>query len=452
MPGQPPSNRPRWYRDALRLLCSLPPAAILVLLTGVIVGFGLLLVQSSFVQRSARQTARSETDAMMAVKAVEQSLLDAETGQRGYLLTGDPGYLLPYDAARARIGDEVRALQVQLGTSGSPDDEDRLRAIDELVAAKLAELDQTVRFARAGGTDAAIEIVRTGTGKITMDALRRNLAALSAGPRIRREAAFAAVDRAEARQVPLLLAMWATLILLVWAGVRSERRRAEAEVVASQSERLHRLNEQVTLLAQELNHRVKNLFGVVLSLVGMAGRDKGDTKEVIAGLSSRIHALARAHSLAFGTTPDALTELEHLLSGVMEPYQNASGDRVRFGGGSCAIAAQQVTPLALIVHELATNAAKYGALSSPDGQLSIDWSSSSAASESTHTTLVWREIGGPPPACDRPADASADGGFGTRMTDAVLRQIQGSITREWPESGAVVTLTFIRSGLERDDD
>ncbi|MFC0588795.1 sensor histidine kinase [Novosphingobium aquiterrae] len=452
MPGQPPFDRPRWYRAALRRLGTLPPSAILVLLTAVIVGFGLLLVQSSFVQRSARQTARSETDAMMAVKAVEQSLLDAETGQRGYLLTGDPGYLRPYDAARARIGDEVRTLEVQLGTSGNPEDEDRLRAFGGLVDGKLEELDQTVRYARAGSTDAAIELVRTGTGKATMDTLRRNLAALSAGPRIRREAAFAAVDRAEARQVPLLLAMWATLVLLVWAAVRSERRRAEAEAVASQAERLHRLNEQVTLLAQELNHRVKNLFGVVLSLVGMAGRDKGESKEVIASLSNRIHALARAHSLAFGTTPDALTELERLLGGVLDPYQNAAEDRIRLRGGPCAIAAQQVTPLALIVHELATNAAKYGALSSPDGHLVIDWSCAPTDSGTTRTTLIWREMGGPPSPAGGPADAAADGGFGTRMTDAVLRQIEGTIERDWPESGVIVTLSFIRSGLERGDD
>lgn len=445
MPGSPPhSSSTDRLAPLRRLIAAVPPSAILLLLTGVVVGIGLLLVQVTFAQRSARSTAQHEARTMTMLQDLHQSLVDAETGQRGYLLTLNPIYLTPYDGARRRIPGELEALREQLASAGDPEADDRLRAVEALVGEKLAELDQTVGYARAGSAEAAIQVVRTNSGIDQMNRLRAHLDALSSAQRERREAAFAAADRAEDRQIPLLVGMWITLILLVWAAVRSERRRVEAMAMAGQAVRLHELNERNKLLAQELNHRVKNLFGVVLSLVGLAGREKGSADVIVGDLSKRIHALARSHSLAFGTSPDTVTELSRLLDAVLEPYRGSSEQRITLNGESCGIAAQQITPLALVLHELATNAAKYGALSQADGQVAIAWSCAEEPDGGTRTTIVWREAGGPPP---DPAltSAPAGGGFGNRMVDAVLRQIEGTIEREWPGSGAVVTLTFRRA-------
>ncbi|PKB19177.1 two-component sensor histidine kinase [Novosphingobium kunmingense] len=452
MPGsQPFELRADRLAPMRRLAAAVPPSAILLLLTAVIVGIGLLLVQVTFSQRNARSTAQHEARTMSVLQELHQSLVDAETGQRGYLLTLDPIYLAPYDNARRRIPDELAALREQLASNGDPESDDRLREIEKLAGEKLSELDQTVGYARAGSAEAAIQVVRSNAGIDRMDRLRVNLDTLSSAQRQRREAAFAIADRAEDRQIPLLIGMWVTLILLVWAAVWGESRRVEAMALAGQAVRLHELNERNKLLAQELNHRVKNLFGVVLSLVGLAGREKGSTEVIVGDLSQRIHALARSHSLAFGSTPDAVTELAKLLDGVLEPYRGPSGSRVTLSGDPCGIAAQQITPLALVLHELATNAAKYGALSSAEGRVHIAWSCTQQADGSMRTTMVWREEGGPPPDLALVA-APAGGGFGNRMVDAVLRQIDGTIERQWPGTGALVTLTFRRDDPVRHED
>lgn len=435
--------RPGRVQAALARVANLSPTVILVVLTALVIAIGLLLVQASFAQRTARQTANAEAEAAIALETVEQMLLDAETGQRGFLLTQDPTYLQPFDAAQARIGKSLEDLQIKLGSTGDPQTDDRLRAVDGLAKARMTELDQTVRYVRAGNLDAAMILMRGNSGKAGMDQLRLHMAALAENLRQRRKDAFDAAERAESWQVPLLLAMWLGLLLMVGAAQHSERRRVRAETAASHTERLHELNERNTLLAQELNHRVKNLFSVVLSLIGMAAREKGDTASVVAGLSARVHGLSRAHSLAFGAAADAVTEIAALLASVTEPYQDETGTRIMLSGGPCGIVTEQITPLALVFHELATNAAKYGALSVPEGKVEISWSFAEDDQAKALTTLVWREQGGPPPPEIRePAEPS--GGFGTRMTAAVLRQIDGTIRRDWPGEGALVTITFRR--------
>ncbi|MGB7654779.1 MAG: CHASE3 domain-containing protein [Novosphingobium sp.] len=437
------ADRSGWLRAGIQRLGQFPPAVHLLMLTALIVGIGLLLVQSSFAQRTARQTAAAEAEASRSLETVEQNLIDAETGQRGYLLTQDPAYLAPYDAARASIGRNLDDLQIKLGSTGDPQNDDRLRKISQLANAKMIELDQTVRFARNGNLDAAMILVRSNNGKATMDQLRQHLAALAVGLRQRRIDAFAAADRAEGWQIPLLLGMWLALLLMVWATLHSERRRAQAELAASHTDRLRDLNERNLLLAQELNHRVKNLFSVVLSMIGLAARDKGDTAQTLAGLSERIHGLSRAHSLAFGPSQSTVIDLHALLENVLEPYQDEAHQRITFAGESCGIVTRQLTPLALVLHELATNAAKYGALSVAAGKVAITWSCEDQLAARPLTTLTWREQGGPPLG-DGPNQADETGGFGTKMTAAVLRQIDGTITREWPEDGVVVTVTFHR--------
>ena len=436
-----------WVRTQSVRLQTIPRAWLLAAMTVLLVGIGLLLVQSSMAQHAARDGALAGADAQTALENLNQALVDAETGQRGYLLTLDPAYLEPYNRASAQLPEILAAVKLRFMQNTDPAVDEHLDPLSELIQTRLGELGSTVRAAQAGDSAAALALVRTGQGKQAMDQIRRHLAALAEIQRESRDAAFDDANSAEARMVPLLLAMWLVLLALLWTGYHGERARARAEFAAAQTEQLRKLNARNELLARELAHRVRNLFGVVLSLIGLAARKPGSTAEVIGEITQRVHALSRAHNVATGEASSEV-QLSALLARLCQPYSAGEGSRptIVFSGTDQPVPASMVSPFALIFHELATNAAKYGALSEPGGQVAISWGT---AGEGAPLVIEWRETGGPPPAIS-PAAAknSSDqpgSGFGQRMTQAVMRQIGGTLTREFPPEGAVVRLTVTRT-------
>jgi two-component sensor histidine kinase len=145
-----------------------------------------------------------------------------------------------------------------------------------------------------------------------------------------------------------------------------------------------------------------------------------------------------AHSAAVDSGGVA-TSLSDIAGRVLAPYDAATGGAFTIAGPEVHLSADQVTPVALILHELATNAAKYGALSQPGGSLALRWTTEPVAAGGPAVALIWRETGGPE------VDAAArqpGSGFGTQMTNISAKQLGGTITREWPDEGALVTLTF----------
>ena len=419
-------------------LQAIPRAWLLAAMTALLVGIGLLLVQSAMAQRSARDSALAEADAQVALENLNQSLVDAETGQRGYLLTLDPSYLEPYSRGARQLPENLAAVKLRFMQNTDPAVGEHLGPMGDLVRTKLDELARTVSAAQAGDQVAALDIVRTGEGKQAMDLIRRHMAALAQIQRQSRDAAFDSANKAEARVVPLLLAMWLVLLALLWTGYHGERARARAEIAAAQTDQLRDLNARNELLARELAHRVRNLFGVVLSLIGLCARKPGTTAEVVGDITQRVHALSRAHNVATGDASGDI-ELAALLESLCQPYQtgDAAHPTIVLNGPCEVVPAHMVSPFALVVHELATNAAKYGALSVPGGCVRISWN---GRQDDDPLQIEWREVGGPAPA---PANDKADqpgSGFGQRMTEAAMRQIGGKLTREFPPEGAVITL------------
>ena len=433
-----------WARSGALRLQAIPRAWLLAGMTALLVGIGLLLVQSAMAQRAARDSALAQADAQLSLESLSQSLIDAETGQRGYLLTLDPAYLEPYNRAINQLPDNLAAVKLRFMQNTDPAIQQHMDLIEPLIRTRLDILGTTVRAAQAGDSAAAIELVRTGQGKQAMDQIRSHMTALARIQRESRDAAFDQANHAEARVVPLLLAMWLVLLALVWTGYHGERARARAEIAAAQAGQLRELNERNELLARELAHRVRNLFGVVLSLIGLAARKPGSTAQVIEEITQRVHALSRAHNVATGEAAGEVP-LRELLGSLCQPYGNGDADlpTIVLNGDDLAVPAQMVSPMALVIHELATNAAKYGALSEPGGQVTISWSAGEAAAP---LVIEWRETGGPPPgeitAKDTPDQPS--GGFGQRMTQAAMRQIGGTLEREFPPEGAVIRLTVKR--------
>ena len=190
------------------------------------------------------------------------------------------------------------------------------------------------------------------------------------------------------------------------------------------------VSEQRDLLARELSHRIKNIFAVVGSLVSLRARQYPEAGPFAEDLSDTIAALGRAHDYVRPLGGRHGDRLVGLLRDLLLPYDDQGAGRVQFDGDDCTLGERATTPLALVFHELATNSAKYGALSVPGGRVIV---TTRIDRDQGNVTIGWREEGGPPPQPGNPE------GFGSRLVRlAVEGQLRGSIERRWLESGAQV--------------
>ncbi|GAA0580911.1 HWE histidine kinase domain-containing protein [Craurococcus roseus] len=181
------------------------------------------------------------------------------------------------------------------------------------------------------------------------------------------------------------------------------------------------------LLLREVDHRARNALAVALSLVRLTPRR--DAAEFASAVEGRIAAMSRAHSLLAAESWRGV-DLAALVGTELAPY----ADRVRAGGPPVRLAADAAQPVGMLLHELATNAAKHGALSAPRGRVELEWGLDDGDGA---LRLTWRERGGP--AVARPARA----GFGTRLLDTLAgRQLGATLARDWREEGLTATLNL----------
>ena len=185
-----------------------------------------------------------------------------------------------------------------------------------------------------------------------------------------------------------------------------------------------RAAEQRDLLTKEMGHRVKNCFAIFRSLVTLSARSATTTEEMAKELEARLAALARAHDLTrpglLGAETEAAQPLtwRQLVHAILAPYGNkevsTNAERFDIKGTDLPIAENALTGLALILHELATNAAKYGALSNAAGRVHISWCQH-PLNGSAKFVFRWQEHRGPA------VSAPEQRGFGS----AVLEQVMG---------------------------
>lgn len=197
---------------------------------------------------------------------------------------------------------------------------------------------------------------------------------------------------------------------------------------------LHEAAEREKLLAREMHHRIKNLFSVVQGLISIAEKEAAEDGAPDTATSifrDKLGALSRASDAAFadaGTQAgDAeLTDLTQVIRSVLQPY----GDRCLSSGSAVCIRRDAVPTFALILHEMATNALKYGALSTNDGNVTVRWTA-----DDQILTLAWIEAGGPPISV-----VPERQGFGTQMVDRIARSRGGAINRHWLPEGLTAEL------------
>ncbi|MGG5823495.1 HWE histidine kinase domain-containing protein [Falsiroseomonas sp. HW251] len=198
--------------------------------------------------------------------------------------------------------------------------------------------------------------------------------------------------------------------------------------------------EHQQLLSREVDHRAKNALAVVQAALRLTRKDDAET--YAQAIEGRVGALARAHTiLAAGKWERAaLRELVEAELAAFQPGSAGIGEgagsekRVAVDGPNLALAADAVQALSMVLHELATNATKYGALSVPEGRVRVTWQLDSSTAS---LTITWRESGGP-----KVAGKPARRGFGSRVIEATVQnQLGGRVRRAWEEDGLVCVMT-----------
>jgi PAS domain S-box-containing protein len=191
--------------------------------------------------------------------------------------------------------------------------------------------------------------------------------------------------------------------------------------------------ERQRLLMEELAHRVKNTLTVVQAIASQTLRGSGATPEAREALSTRLMALSRAHELLMqGRWSEA--SLHDLVEATARLHAHGEAGRFRFEGPDIMLGSRAAMALALVLHELATNAVKYGALSVPEGHVVVLWGTTDIEG-AARLQFRWEEVGGPP------VVPPSRQGFGTRLIERSFGQSLGAVMQlNYPETG--VTFTF----------
>lgn len=194
--------------------------------------------------------------------------------------------------------------------------------------------------------------------------------------------------------------------------------------------------EKLEIASGELSHRIKNIFAVISGLIGLSVREHPEANAFADELRERLQALGRAHDYARPHRADTKPGNEQstilgLVRQLLEPYQLEGRLRIVVEGEDAPLNSNASTPLSLAVHELATNAAKYGALSTAAGHVRVQGERSGG-----RYSLCWTERGGPP------VREPTRFGFGSQLVEVSLqRQLRGELIRNWHPEGLEVCVS-----------
>jgi two-component sensor histidine kinase len=229
--------------------------------------------------------------------------------------------------------------------------------------------------------------------------------------------------------------------LLKQAGIDAER-----ETEASEQRHVRDVAEERARTTSaradvdELRHRLKNTLAVVQAIANATLTSDVPMEDAHAAFNSRLEALAHAHDILF-QSDWARANLKTIIDGILEPYAARGQNRIRAKGPEVSLGAKPALALGLALHELATNAAKYGALSNEEGYIDIAWTLASDP-PGQEFRLRWRERNGPP------VFPPSRTGFGTRLiTRNLAAEFKGEVELEYQPDGVECTIYAPAEGL-----
>lgn len=191
-----------------------------------------------------------------------------------------------------------------------------------------------------------------------------------------------------------------------------------------------RTSQRQKLLIHELNHRVRNILAIVRALIVQSGSSSGNVEDYATALAGRIAAISKTHDLIVGAFKGSAS-IRQIIENEADAFA-LKGDQIIIRGDDAALPSDQAVAFALVVHELMTNASKYGALSSPNGTVRIDLTGSEAG-----LAITWVESGGPMPKQGRTT------GFGTKLISSIVPvQLNGHLAVDFAPGGLQISLTI----------
>jgi two-component sensor histidine kinase len=333
-----------------------------------------------------------------------------ETSQRGYLLTGRDVYLGRYEDAEAALPtviDEVAKL-----VADNPAQQQTIARLRQIITEKLRELRSTIDEQRAGHTDAARAIVNSDRGLRMMDQIRQLFSEM-----VSEQDRLLSIHASTSEAFGKLLQIGAVTAFVLICGVS-----ALVGVYVRRSFVVEHL------LMREGNHRAKNVLSVVEAIAHQTAT-KGP-EDFIERFSERLRALSANHDLLVRNEWHGV-EIEDLVRAQLAPFADLIGYRIVVCGPSLRLNAACAQTIGLALHELATNAGKYGALSTDTGRIDICW----GCDGDTFNTS-WTEREGPP------VSAPQRRGFGTIVMEAMMRRsLDGVVDLDYAPLGVTWRLT-----------
>jgi PAS domain S-box-containing protein len=195
-----------------------------------------------------------------------------------------------------------------------------------------------------------------------------------------------------------------------------------------------REDERKQEIVREMHHRVKNVLAIVQALARQTAHQATSLDSFLSTFAARLNALATTHDLIVSNKGRGVS-LTELVKTETAPFESIAASRITLDGPDLMLPSEMITPLGLVIHELTTNAAKYGSLSHRNGAVSVSWSTRTNGG-GPRLSVLWRERGGPP------VTSPTKAGFGSRLISRMIRNdLAGEIEYHWLAQGLDCTFT-----------
>lgn len=422
------------------------------------------IVLAAWINRQARQTADRVSHAIEIRERAERflgRLRDAETGQRGYLLTGQADYLDPFTEGRAAAGPELDILAALVDTD--PVQKERVAKLRADMRAKFDELDRTIALARAGRRDEALALVRDEKGIAAMDRLRETVQQIQQNENIRLMSLYRREERRRLWGSTGIVVALAGLAFAAWQQLRRRQRRSAAlavtnaeleQIVGERTRQLESERLRIEALLRDVNHRVGNNLAMVSALLNVQGRQTREpaVKAALAQAQSRIQAIAagqRRLRLDIETDEiDARPYMEDLLAEIGKAAEGRP-IRIELDMEDIRLPGRDAVSFVVIVNELVTNAIKHAFPEGIAGNITIRLARDETEGE-TDLVMTIEDDG-----VGMPAEARNEG-LGQTVIASLLRSMRarmstGPLHEGQARPGTRVTVIFPRRGMPEAD-